>query len=292
MSAESTDICGPALIAGATSTLGWALYRINHFRDRIPVCNTHTDGAFCRKWSRVNTEDTDEWLRLISRTRPAYLIYCAGVCNVKQCERYPAWARRINVDAVAGLAEKCPPSVRLVYVSSDHVFGGRAEPYTESDVPDPVSLYGRLRVEAERLIRELRPDALIIRHGPCIGPSPSGRKGHWDSLAYRLSRGRPVTVIEGEQRSAVWADDAAGRVLEWAESGHSGVRHITAGQSLSRPALAAAICRARGLPRHFVIRNRRTLDEPHLGKVELATEFNDTPLRPAAASGPIPHATE
>ncbi len=269
---------GRVIIAGATSTHGWALTRVPNAWTRVPICNTHARGAFCRDWRRVDAEDTDGWARLLDQTQPDALIYCAGVCHVEQCERHPRWARRINVDAVMRLLPLLPATLRLVYVSSDHVFAGRDRPYVETDTPDPISTYGRLRVEVEQRILSARPDALIVRPGLCIGPSPSGRKGHWDSLAYRLRKQRPVTIVEGEYRTAVWAEDAAQRILDWTQSGGNGIRHITAVRPTERPELAAALCAARGLPPDYRIRHRRDLDRPHLGRVELATRHAEEPL--------------
>ena len=71
---------------------------------------------------------------------------------MEKCEQAPAWAREINVTGLERLIEVLPPTTRLVYCSSDHVFGGRDAGYDENDSPDPVSVYGRTREEAERLV--------------------------------------------------------------------------------------------------------------------------------------------
>lgn len=268
----------PILVAGATSIHGWALTRIAHSRPRIPVCNQHVRGSFCRDWIRVNAEDTDGWLHALKETGADTLIYCAGVCHVEQCEKNPAWARRLNVTALEHLLERVPRDIRLVYISSDHVFAGRSTAYTEEDLPEPISLYGRLRAEAEGLILKHRPDALSIRPGLCIGPSAGGRTGHWDSLKYRVQKKLPVTIIEEEFRTAVWADDAAARILAWCDSGDTGIRHITATRPTERPELAAAICRARGLPERLTLRHRTDLASQHLGRVELGSMHNTPPL--------------
>ncbi len=266
------------IVAGATSTHGWALARVSHSARRIPVCNQHARGRFAKTWPRIDAEDCDGWLRLVDREEPNGLIYCAGVCDVEQCANHPEWARQINVNSVVCLASRLPASVQLIYISSDHVFAGREQPYFETDAPRPISLYGRLRVEAEQRLLDLRPDTLVIRPGLCVGPSPSGRKGHWDSLAYRLRRNQPVTIIDREYRTAIWAEDAAQRILQWSLTKLRGIRHLTATRPTSRPELADAICRARRLPSNYVIKDRATLPQPHLGKVELATHHPDPPL--------------
>lgn len=76
-----------------------------------------------------------------------------------------------------------PENIRLVYVSSDHVFGGD-DAYDEASRPCPISLYGRTRVDAEALVLG-RPLSLVIRPGLAIGPSPNGRTGQLDWLHYR-----------------------------------------------------------------------------------------------------------
>ena len=169
------------IIAGATSILGAALARRSDSRTWVPVCNTHTQAELCRDWRRINAEGTDGWQRLIDDLQPTAWIHTAGVCNVAQCEANPKWARAINVQALKNLLSVLPSSVRFVCLSTDHVFRGREKPYLETDAPDPVSTYGRLRAEAERYVLQERSNALVIRPGLCLGPSVDGLRGHWDN---------------------------------------------------------------------------------------------------------------
>jgi dTDP-4-dehydrorhamnose reductase len=262
------------VIAGATSTLGVALVGSSLGCDAVPVCNTHSQSKACRDWLRINVEDTEGWKRLVDDFQPAAWIHAAGVCNVAQCEANPAWARSINVQAVEDLLSFLPASVRLVYLSSDHVFRGREKPYIETDVPDPVSTYGRLRAEAEQSVLHTRPDALVVRPGLCLGPSLDGLRGHWDNLPRRLRSGLPVTVIDGEVRSALWAPDAAERIVNLMKTDLRGLWHLTAEACVGRVELARALCRAHSLPEEFVVQSVEALDKPHLRRVELRTRHD------------------
>ena len=60
------------------------------------------------------------------------------MCDVEKCEADPDWAHEINVQQLHRVIKALPEKTRLVYVSSDHVFGGDGE-YDERSRPCPIS---------------------------------------------------------------------------------------------------------------------------------------------------------
>jgi dTDP-4-dehydrorhamnose reductase len=170
----------------------------------------------------------------------------------------------------------------VVYCSSDHVFGGGAGPYYEDSPPTPISVYGRTRVEAEAIVRA-RAGSLVIRSGLWIGPSSNGRIGHLDWLRSRHARGLPMTIVSDEERSAVWAHDAAARVWDLARSGITGTRHLVATRSIDRPALATFVNRHFAIGARFATAPGATRNAPHLGNTELGTRFTDAFAAPLAS---------
>ncbi|MEM6992570.1 MAG: sugar nucleotide-binding protein [Myxococcota bacterium] len=272
---------GDIWVVGATSILGWTL-ATTAARDHAvtPTCSRHNRAPQTRTWARIDVERPEDWRRL-SRGAPSVLLYCAGVCDVKRCNADPHFAESINLGGVTAMLDALPASTRLLVCSSDHVFAGRPEPYVESTPPDPISVYGRTRVAAETLVLARRPDALVVRVALPIGPSMTGRVGHLDWLRDRHARGLAMTVIDGEHRAAVWASDAAERILALAGSDARGIRHLAATRPTGRPELAAALCRRLGLPGRYDVVRRDELSQPHLGHIDLRSEFTDalaTPL--------------
>ena len=243
------------LLFGATSILGYSVAR--QFPDRVASYGTPGDHVRC----------------LLEQQRPDILIYAHAVCDVPKCEGSPEWAGRINVGHVHRALEALPMRSRMVYVSSDHVFGGDGI-YDEDAEPCPVSVYGRTRVEAERLVLQ-RYGSLVIRVGLPIGPSRNGKTGHWDWLRYRTDRNLPITIVSDEYRSAVWADQLAGRVVQLAESSAVGIRHVTATRVASRIELANHLLSLLEKPAGYSTETRRQRAAPHLGYVELATIYKD-----------------
>ena len=287
--ATSTNAAGADVthVMGATSVLGWALVRTAHGRRRVqPCCNAHNRHAATGAWPRFNTEDARAWALFFEEHRVRRLIYAAGVCDVDRCEADPVFAWTVNVGGLECMLDALPADVRLVYCSSDHVFAGRDEAYREHDAPEPVSVYGRTRVEAEARVRAGRPDALIVRIGLPVGPSLDGRTGHLDWLRHRHARALPMTLIEDERRSAVWADAAAVRIHELVDSSVAGIRHLTSTGALSRPELAERLCAWLGIRPRFRYERRDDLEGPHLGNVELDSSFTDALATPLPAIMP------
>lgn len=271
------------LLLGATSQLGYSIVRRRgpDAPARLtPVCSEHSRHARCRDWPRLNLDDFAAIRRTVREWEPDLLLHCGGICAVGKCERWPDHAWRINVESLEHLLDALPPRTRLVYCSSDHVFGGDRGPYRESDSPHPISRYGETRRAAEALVASRRPEALIVRHGLGIGPSIGGRTGHLDWLRYRTRHGLPTTVIEDEVRSAVDADDLAERIWWLAHSTIRGIRHVVATHALSRVELARALDERFAIGASLTVSRRLEQLLPHIGNVELATEFHDELARP------------
>ncbi len=217
---------------------------------------------------------------MLSRYQPDVLLYAHAVCNVPKCEAHPDWAYDINVLHVHRLLEVLPPKTRLVYISSDHVFGEDGA-YHEQSSPCPISIYGKSRVEAERLVLE-RPGSLIIRVGLAIGPSPDGRTGHLDWLRYRTNQKLPITIVQDEYRSTVWGKDLALRVWNLARSKEVGLRHIPATRAISRVELAEFLLQTFLPEGQFTRESRNQRPYPHLGRVELRS------IHPGPFTQPLP----
>ncbi len=262
----------PMLLFGATSILGFNVVRI--YPERIvPFTSPGNTASAVQGWTTLNLEDLG-WIKSIFKQyRPNILLYCHAVCDVPKCEADPEWAFEVNVGHLKRVLKALPNQTRLVYVSSDHVFGGNGT-YDEHSPPCPISVYGRTRVKAEQLVLE-RPESLVIRPGLVIGPSPKGRTGHLDWLRYRTQRKLPITIVQDEYRSVVWVNDLAQRVMALARSGETGLRHIPATRAISRIELAQYLLKQLGLCMDFRSERRHQRPTPHLGHVELRSTYHN-----------------
>ncbi len=262
----------PILLFGATSILGFNLARI--FQETIvPFCSPGNTAPAVQDWAKLHLENP-EWVHnVFDQYQPQILLYCHAVCDVPKCEANPEWAYEINVGHLQRTLRALPSTLRLVYVSSDHVFGGDGI-YHEHSPPCPISVYGQTRIAAEELVLK-KSGTLVIRAGLAIGPSPNGRTGHRDWLRYRTQHQLPITIVKDESRSAVWVENLAEKVMDLAKSEVKGIRHVSATRAVSRSTLAYFLLNRLGLDAHFHCESRHQRPTPHLGHVELTSTYQD-----------------
>ncbi len=258
----------PSLLFGATSLLGFHLATMFP-KSVLPFISPGNTAKAVRQWPVLQLHDSVWIAEVFQRTQPDVLLYCHSVCDVPKCEASPDWAYEMNVQQLDRMMVALPTHTRLVYVSSDHVFGGDGV-YSEESIPSPISVYGGTRVEAEQRVLK-RSGTLVIRAGLGIGESLDGRTGHLDWLRYRTRWNLPITIIEDEYRSVVWQHDLATRVMQLAQSEERGIRHISATRAVSRVELANFLISKYEIPASFNIETRHQQANPHLGQVELAT---------------------
>ena len=94
-----------------------------------------------------------------------YVMNCAAYTNVNKAEEDEAVSLRINSDAVhnLGLAARVAHA-RMIHISTDYVFDGtECRPYVETDLPCPVSAYGRTKLAGEDALGVTCPESVIIR---------------------------------------------------------------------------------------------------------------------------------
>ena len=113
----------------------------------------------------MDLESADSIIRVVRETRPQLIVNAAAYTAVDRAETDVDTATRVNTDAVGVLAEEAKRGgTALVHYSTDYVFSGnKAGPYTETDEPDPINVYGHTKLLGEKRIREMNPPHLIFR---------------------------------------------------------------------------------------------------------------------------------
>jgi dTDP-4-dehydrorhamnose reductase len=109
----------------------------------------------------TNLQQTEQFIK---RTRPDWIINCAAYNQVDKAESEPDKALLVNATAVRNITEVIKGNeCKLIHISTDYVYDGKSNvPYNESSVPNPVSAYGRSKLEGERFAL-LHPGSMVIR---------------------------------------------------------------------------------------------------------------------------------
>ncbi|MEZ2339285.1 dTDP-4-dehydrorhamnose reductase [Mucilaginibacter sp. RCC_168] len=115
--------------------------------------------------TEANILDTDAISKVFEQYKPAYVINCAAYTAVDKAEDDVDMARKINKTGAANLAQACKQyGAILVHTSTDFVFkGDKPYPLVETDIADPISIYGLTKLEGEQDVVNLLPRHFIIR---------------------------------------------------------------------------------------------------------------------------------
>jgi len=204
----------------------------------------------------TNLLDAGELDRVLEQAQPDWVINCAALANLEDCEKYPVLARRINSEFPGILAERCRKGgarwkpVRLLHVSTDAVFDGQKRneetPYTETDEPNPLNVYAQSKLDGERAVVNAYPNALIARVN-LFGFSPSGRRSLAEFFLYNLMEGRPVKGFTDVFFCPMLVNDIAHIFFKMLARGLSGLYHVFSTECLSKYNFGVRIANQFGL---------------------------------------------
>ncbi len=190
---------------------------------------------------------------MIELYNPWAIINTAGYVKVDDAEKENEKCFRENTTGPHNLAIACTQSaVKLVSFSSDLVFDGRKnKPYVETDIPNPLNIYGQSKCQCEELVRKENPDALMIRTSAFFGP--------WDEYNFvhhvrkTLSQFETITVANDIHISPTYIPDLVHTTLDLLIDGEKGIWHLTNKGEITWSQLAAEIAGYFGLEKKLII---------------------------------------
>ena len=182
------------LLLGAKGQLGWELERA-----LPPLGLLH---AF--DFPQIDLLRVDSFHDLIHEIKPHVIINAAAFTAVDRAESEPEIAIAINGRAPGILAELAKQlGAALIHYSTDYVFDGtKTSLYLESDIPNPLNVYGRSKLLGEQLITQVNPCHLILRTSWVY----STRRDSFVGKVRQMSRNQDVLHIVTDQiGSPTWA---------------------------------------------------------------------------------------
>ena len=149
------------LVTGCNGQLGRAIQK-EYAGD---VTFILTDVAEGMGITSLDITDIDAVMSLVLNEKPDVIINCAALTNVDGCEKMWDLAYKINAIGPRNLAIAATAvGAKLVHVSTDYVFAGTERtPRTEFDTPDPISAYGKTKLEGEQFVRQFAEKFFILR---------------------------------------------------------------------------------------------------------------------------------
>lgn len=153
------------------------------------------------------------------------IINCAAYTAVDKAEADTELANKINVIGPKNLAQS---GAKIIHISTDYVFDGTSyRPYSETDAPHPVSVYGKTKLAGERAVLDNAKSAIIIRTAWLYSPYGNNFVKTMRRLGAEKSSLRVVCDQVGTPTYAGDLAQAIVDILPQFKEGHRGVYHFS-----------------------------------------------------------------
>jgi dTDP-4-dehydrorhamnose reductase len=168
---------------------------------------------------------------IISSHGPDVVINTAAFHKTDVCEEQPEKAFLVNALGALNVARTCSEiGATSVFISTDYVFDGKTDrPYTESDTPNPINVYGTSKLAGETFTKNYSPNHYIIRSSSLFGlAGSSGKGGNFvETIVSKVKKNEKIAVVDDIVMSPTYTYDLARiicRIIK--EKAPYGVYHI------------------------------------------------------------------
>lgn len=222
------------LLIGANGMLGKDLVREWKSDELIPATSQDAD---IRSYEEVE--------RLITGTRPDWVLLAAAYTDVDGSERDPNAAFAVNASGTENVAKLVGKyGGKLLYMSTDYVFDGRGtRPYEPDDAVAPINVYGESKARGERAVQDHLKEWCIVRTSWLFGAHGAS----FPEKILRAAETRPeLSVVADQVGSPTYTRDLAAAICSLVHADARGMVSITNAGTCSWFEFALEILRQAG----------------------------------------------
>lgn len=174
--------------------------------------------------------------QVVEAACPDVVIHLAAETDVDRCEQDPPHAYRTNAAGTEHIVRSCERiGARLLYMSTAAVFDGtKLTPYVETDLPDPVNVYGRSKLAGEVAVQRLRGHYQIVRAGWMVGGLERDKKFVWKILTQLMEGRRELQAVTDKVGTLTFTADLSRGIAALIDTNHRGIFHMANHGACSR----------------------------------------------------------
>ena len=205
------------LVTGVKGQLGYDVVKDLKKRGHEPI------GVDREEMDLMNNDAIREF---IMNTRPEAIIHCAAFTAVDKAEEEVEVCYQVNAEATKVIAECAKElDITLIYISTDYVFDGTKEgEYVETDVPNPINVYGASKLLGEQYVQQLLEKYYIVRISWVFGENGN----NFIKTMRRLGSERDeLNIIHDQVGSPTYTADLAPLLVDMMETNNYGIYHAT-----------------------------------------------------------------
>ena len=182
------------LVLGASGLVGGNCVKVFESKENVDVVGTYfsfetENTVFFDTLNPQNPENFN-----VDEFKPNVIVHCGALTHVDYCEDHQEESYQKTVQSTLNAIELCKKfNAKLVYLSTDYVFDGTKGFYKEEDEVNPLSIYGKHKLEAELAVKKELADFVIVRITNVYGDEVRG-KNFIARLSVNMQKGEPMEL--------------------------------------------------------------------------------------------------
>ena len=220
------------LVTGASGFFGSNFPYVSDSSQLIALTRDGTTPPGYHSAVKADLTDPTSIRAAINESEPTHVLHAAALASHEECERQPELAFSINTDAtsvIAQAAKECGST--MIYLSTDAVFSGETGNYSETDLPNPFSVYGKSKYAGEQRVLDIYPESLIIRTN-FFGWSPTHSRSILEFFVNNLEAGNQINGYADFTVSSIYVRYLAQHIHQL--KSESGVWHVASRDALTK----------------------------------------------------------
>jgi dTDP-4-dehydrorhamnose reductase len=215
------------IITGANGMLGGSLCQL--YNDKHKVYALHRDKecfTACSADYSLDLADTSIVGAVFNQINPDLVIHCAGLTSVDRCERETELALEENVTTSENVARLSSNKTKLVYISTDQVYGETLDHSETNKRLTPVNEYGKGKLLGEEKVRGLSQNYIIIRTNIFGWNNKPGRVSFAEWVYNSLKNRKKITLFTDYTFSPIFSSCLGEIILKLVENEFIGVINV------------------------------------------------------------------
>ena len=223
------------LIIGANGLVGREVSR------KLSAKNIPWQGTYYQRpekdLSKLNITHSAQLEEIFSKTQPRAVIHCANLSGgVNFCETHKEFATAFHFLATQKIGMLCKEyNSSLIFISTDYVFDGLKKTYDENSTPNPLNIYGKLKLSSEEWIQKNLEKYVIVRSTNIYGWDPKTVTPNYMMNLYSSLKNNKIfeapSYLWGNQ---TYVEDLAESILELYSKKATGLFHIVGKSFIDR----------------------------------------------------------
>ncbi|GAB5555361.1 MAG: SDR family oxidoreductase [Saprospiraceae bacterium] len=242
------------LVTGISGFLGWhftqksykglKIHGVYHDSRNVPNKEAYT---------KFDLAKFNQFEKYLAKLKPEAIIHLAAISKPKDCLQDPDYSYKMNVVVPNLLAlyareQKIP----FIFTSTDLVFDGAKGNYGFEASPNPISLYGQQKYEAEKRVLHTHPTATILRLPLLYGYTPK-RANFLTDWIKSLKKGKSIVAFTDEYRSPIYVKDARKGIIKLLTDRKVGIWHLGGPERIDRYTMALQLAKKMKVSTDLVI---------------------------------------